>query len=249
MPAMSPLRSPGDPTVLVPLTYQWLKDGTNIIIGGTNVVLTLTNLQGADAATYSVVVSNLAGVAVSTNVALTVTGVPPGNTPPTFAGASDQTVNVGVTVVVTNLASDADLPLQTVTYSLLTAPGSATLDTNSAVFSWRPTVNDSDTTNAFALMAADNGTPPLTATQSFNIIVSKLTPSVIGDAVRNGSQLILSVNGQAGPDYAVQASTNLTDWSAVFITNSPTMPFLWTNPDVAAQPAVFYRIKPGPPLP
>jgi hypothetical protein len=51
------------------------------------------------------------------------------------------------------------------------------------------------------------------------------------------------------PDYAVQSSTNLSNWSTVFITNSPPMTFRWTDTNTASAPAQFYRVKIGPPLP
>jgi len=46
----------------------------------------------------------------------------------------------------------------------------------------------------------------------------------------------------------VQGSTNLADWNTLFITNSPAMPFSWTDTNTATLPARFYRIKAGPPL-
>jgi len=36
------------------------------------------------------------------------------------------------------------------------------------------------------------------------------------------------------PDDAVQASKNLLDWNTLFITNSPMMPFSWTDTNAAA---------------
>jgi hypothetical protein len=63
-----------------------------------------------------------------------------------------------------------------------------------------------------------------------------------------GGQLAFSVSGQSGPVYAIEISTNLTQWSSVFTTNSPAMPFVWT--DTATNgPQRFYRVKPGPPPP
>ncbi|MFN7138541.1 MAG: family 10 glycosylhydrolase [Limisphaerales bacterium] len=56
-----------------PLTYQWRRNGTNII-GATQNTYTRFNVQPADAANYSVFVSNAAGNATSANAALTVSG-------------------------------------------------------------------------------------------------------------------------------------------------------------------------------
>jgi hypothetical protein len=56
------------------------------------------------------------------------------------------------------------------------------------------------------------------------------------------------VSGPGGPDYGVQVSTNLVDWGLLFVTNSPALPFTWT--DAGSSNAIrFYRIKLGPPLP
>ena len=54
-----------------PLTYQWLKNGGNIS-GATAATLTLANVSAADAASYSVVVTNSAGKVTSGNAVLAV---------------------------------------------------------------------------------------------------------------------------------------------------------------------------------
>ena len=58
----------GDPT----LTYQWKKDGVNVV-GATNASLTLTGVSSADDGTYSVVVTNSSGTVTSSAATLTVT--------------------------------------------------------------------------------------------------------------------------------------------------------------------------------
>ena len=52
-----------------PLSYQWQRDGADIV-GATNSMLVLANLQPADAGTYSVLVSNSLGFVSSVNTAL-----------------------------------------------------------------------------------------------------------------------------------------------------------------------------------
>jgi Immunoglobulin domain len=52
------------------VAFQWQLDGTNIA-GATNATLTLTDLQSAQAGTYSVIVSDLAGSVTSSNAVLT----------------------------------------------------------------------------------------------------------------------------------------------------------------------------------
>jgi pectate lyase len=54
-----------------PLSYQWQKNGA-ALAGATSATLNLTNVQGADAGNYRVVVSNAAGSATSTTAVLSV---------------------------------------------------------------------------------------------------------------------------------------------------------------------------------
>jgi hypothetical protein len=79
--------------------------------------------------------------------------------------------------------------------------------------------------------------------------VNPLIAPAVSSATWSNGQFDLQVSGQAGPDYAVQVSTNLVVWSTLWITNSPAMPFQWMDTNAAALPMQFYRIKAGPPLP
>ena len=59
-----------------PLSYQWLKNGTNLK-GATAANLTLAGVQASDAASYNVSVSNAAGAILSSTANLTVVTPPP----------------------------------------------------------------------------------------------------------------------------------------------------------------------------
>ncbi len=174
------------------------------------------------------------------------------NTAPVLAPIGNQTVNVGQTVAFTASAMDTDQPPQTLTFSLSSTPTNDTLtqiNNTNAIFNWRPLVTQANTTNVFMVKVADSGNPSLSTTQGFTVTVNPLTPPSISSAVWSNHQFGLQVSGQPGPDYALQVSTNLADWSTLWITNSPSMPFSWTDTNAAALPAQFYRIKVGPPLP
>jgi hypothetical protein len=172
---------------------------------------------------------------------------PQTNTPPTLAPVANQTIGVGVTMIITNLATDTNVPVQTLNFSLLTAPTNAALDANGGVLTWRPLVTQANTINPFSVVVADNGTPSLSATQSFVVSVTNLVTPVVSAVAPIAGQLVLQVNGASGPDYQIQSSTDLVNWTGVFTTNSPAIPFVWTNNNTGS-PMNFFRVQAGPPF-
>ena len=214
--------------------------------GGASLLL-LTASNNVISGTTNVTVIATAGLISHTQtIALTVTG--PTNTPPVLAAIANRTVNVGQTVAFTASATDTNQPPPPLTYALLAGATNATLNTNSGAFSFRPLVTQANWTNNFTLKVSDNGSPVLSATQSFYIAVNPLTSVGIGNVSVAGNQLSFQVGGQSGPDYEILVSTNLAQWSSVFITNSPVLPFNWKDTNSTA-PRRFYRVKLGPPLP
>jgi hypothetical protein len=109
-------------------------------------------------------------------------------------------------------------------------------------------VSQANTTNPISLEVTAKGTPSLSATQSFSVTVNQLTLPSLASVSFSNSLFNLQISGQAGPDYEIQTSTNLTQWSATFTTNTPAMPFNWQD-IVATNAARFYRVVVGPPLP
>jgi hypothetical protein len=171
------------------------------------------------------------------------------NTAPILQPVADQTINAGVTLAITNVATDPDVPPQILAFSLLNAPLGAALtklDATSALFTWRPPVNQANTTNLVMVQVADDGTPSLKATNHFNVIVNPIAQPALSLTNANGSNASLVVNGPLGPDYTLWTSTNLTSWQALFTTNSPVTPVTLVDTNASADPVRFYRIQLGP---
>jgi hypothetical protein len=112
-------------------------------------------------------------------------------------------------------------------------PGTLTLSASNTVVS--------GTTNVTVISTAGL----ISHTTTIALTLNAITPPSLGNASLVGGHFSFSVNGQTGPDYAVQASTNLTQWSTLFTTNSTALPFVWTDTN-SAMPRRFYRIKMGP---
>ncbi len=151
--------------------------------------------------------------------------------------------------MITNAATDPGVPPQTLTFSLLNAPngtGLTSLDASNALFTWRPPVSKANTTNLVTVKVADDGTPSLSATNSFNVIVNPLTEPILSSVSVSGGQVSFMVNGPAGPDYMLWTSTNLIDWQVLLTTNSPALPITLLDTNLVDASARFYRIQLGP---
>jgi hypothetical protein len=166
------------------------------------------------------------------------------NSAPVLAPISNAALIAGATLQFTNSATDLEAPPQTLTFSLLNAPPGASVNSSNGVFTWRPAIAQGNTTNNMSVVAADNGSPSLSATQSFTITVTVPAQPVVH--VSSPKPLNLLINGDTGPDYTVQASTNLADWQNLFTTNSPLLPFSWSDPNAQTFTQRFYRVLLGP---
>ncbi len=223
--------------------------GTNPTVGTS--VLTLTASNTATTGTSTVTITATCGSIIHTTpISLTL----PGTTPPSLLPIANQTVNVGHTVAFTASATDTNQPAPTLTFALLAGPTNATLtqvNNTNANFSFRPLVTQANSTNSFELEVAVSNTPSLNATQSFSIIVNPITLPTLSASAANlaNGHFSLTVSGMAGPDYAVLYSTNLLNWSTVFETNSPPMPFTWVDTNASlTNPASYYQVLLGSPL-
>jgi len=94
------------------------------------------------------------------------------NSPPTLAALSNRKINEGQTLTFLALANDGDIPAQTLTFRLgANAPAGAGIDPVTGLFSWRPSNLQGGTNYPISVIAADNGVPSLSATQTFLVTV------------------------------------------------------------------------------
>ncbi len=183
---------------------------------------------------------------VSYGVLISTTNAPVSNTAPVLAAITNRTATAGNTVSFTCSVADTDLPPQTLTFTLLNGPAGASLDPAIGAFAWRPLIAQSPSTNTLSVVVTDNGVPSLSATQSFAVNVLKPADPRLQYPLIGGGQFGFRVEGDAGPDYTIQASTNLATWTVLVTTNSPPLPFNWNDPAASNFSQRFYRVLLGP---
>lgn len=102
--------------------------------------------------------------------------------------------------------------------------------------------------NLFSECVTDSGSSAMSATQSFTVAVAALAQPICSSCTYTSGVFRLSISGVVGPDYIIQACTNLADqtWITLRTNNPAALPFLWSDPDAGLYPARFYRIRLGP---
>lgn len=171
---------------------------------------TPTEEQGPGSYALTVVVTDNGSPALSASRTFNVT-VNEVNSAPALDAIPDQTVNEGATLNFTAHATDSDLPAQTLTYSLSSAPTGAAIDPNTGVFSWIPTEAQGPGTYPVTVVATDNGPGALTASRTFNVTVAEVNSApqftpISDQTVQQGSTVTLTVQA-SDPDLPVNHLT------------------------------------------
>ena len=146
------------------------------------------------------------------------------------------TLPPGVTLITPQPTSTSG---STVTWNLGTLASGATTNLTLTV---QP--NSLGTITNYAIASSDAAEPNPADNSTYvavNVFGAQLSGSYVGGTFH------LTVDGQLGQEYIVQASTNLINWVSVY-TNPPpyNSPFTYTNSSTASYPALFYRVVTGP---
>ena len=97
------------------------------------------------------------------------------NHAPLLAPVPDQVIYEGDTLSLTNVATDSDLPAQTLLFALTNPPTGAMIVSNTGVFHWTPDESQGPGVYTVIVRVSDSGSPSLSTTQSFNITVLETT--------------------------------------------------------------------------
>jgi large repetitive protein len=148
---------------------------------------TPTEEQGGTGAPYSFKVRVSDGIVTTdADITLTVNEV---NQNPTLAAISNQTIYLGSALTFTAAGEDADLPAQSLTYSLTgTVPTGASI-TPAGVFSWMPSASQAGAVYSITARVTDNGSPNLYAEQTFTVGVAYTWTGVLSPINADGTSV------------------------------------------------------------
>lgn len=99
------------------------------------------------------------------------------NSPPALPRQVNRMVDKLSTLTVVNTASDPDIPANTLNYQLIDSPAGASIDGNGLI-QWTPTDAQAPSTNLITTVVTDGGSPPLSATNQFQVVVLDSTNGV-----------------------------------------------------------------------
>ncbi len=162
------------------LTFSLLNAPPGSGINGASGVFawTPTEAQGPSTNTFQVVVTDNGTPALSATQAVTLV-VREVNTAPVLNPIASLTNNELTAFTFTAIATDSDLPANTLTFSLLNAPPGSGISGASGVFAWTPTESQGPSTNTFQVVVTDNATPALSATQAVTLVVREVNTAPV----------------------------------------------------------------------
>ena len=110
--------------------------------------------------------------------------VRPPNSPPKLGELADVTVDELAVLTLTASASDSDVPAQVLIFSLgAGAPAGASIQPDTGELTWTPTEAQGPGAYPVTVIVTDNGSPPLSASQTLTITVREVNQPPVLDAL------------------------------------------------------------------
>jgi uncharacterized protein (UPF0179 family) len=217
------------------LTYSLIAAPAGASINATTGAFswTPTEAQGPGDYPFTVRVTDTGVPVLHDEETITVT-VNEANLAPVLAPIGNQTVDEGVLLNVTATATDDDVPANTLTFSLdAGAPGGATINATTGVFSWTPTEAQGPGVYPITVRVTDNGSPAMSDFETINVTVREvnLAPvlAAIGNQTVNEGVLLSFTATATDPDLPANTLTFTLDAGAPLgATISAAGAFTWT---------------------
>jgi hypothetical protein len=206
---------------------------------------TPSEAQGPATNSISVIGTDNSSPALSATNTFTVVVNEVNSSPTLNPITNNPVIYAGSTLSFTLSATDADLPSNTLTYSLDPgAPAAASVNAGSGLFLWSTTDADAATTNVISVRVTDDGSPSMSNVRTFTVTV--LSRPAIQSVAVSGTNVTLAWNAISNAVFRVEYRNGLSDtnWlplgSDITATNST---ISIADPDFSANPQRFYRLR------
>src|SRR5205823_4758835 len=153
------------------LTFSLVSGPAGVSVNPTTGVLTWSRTAAHTPSTHVITekVTDNGVPALSDSQSFTVV-VTEANSAPVLTVHSNPTRRSSDLLVVTNTATDADLPANTLTFSLVSGPAGVSVNPTTGVLTWSPTEAQGPSTNVITVKVTDDGVPALSDSQSFTVV-------------------------------------------------------------------------------
>jgi len=96
-----------------------------------------------------------------------------------------RTINELTSITLTNRATDNDIPTNILTYEIVSGPAGALLNPTNGLFTWTPNEAQGPSSNSILVRVYDDGSPSLSATQRFTILVNEVNSAPVLSPIAN----------------------------------------------------------------
>jgi hypothetical protein len=171
------------------------------------------------------------------------------NRAPMLGPISDKTVSQQTLLSFTALASDPDIPANTLTFTLDEgAPAGASIQPGSGLFTWTPSAAQGPGNYFITVVVTDNGIPPLNAARTFQVSVQQTALlEITGIQISAPGVVSITWVSEPGAVYSLESIDDLTtsDWTSLgAYTATDTLTTVQQDTEASAQR--YYRIQRAP---
>ena len=213
-------------------------------VNSTNGVFTWTpsEAQGPSTNLISYIVTDPGPPSISVTQTVTIV-VLESNSPPDLAPIADYVMYAGESLSISNVASDPDLPINDLKFTLDSGFAlAAAVDPRTGIFSVTSRETDLTSSNLLTLRVSDNGTPKLSSSRTFSLVI--LGRPVLDSLQYSNHVASLRWSSIPGQTYEVQYCDDLAmgTWAQLSADILATETFTTTTDESAPETARFYRV-------
>jgi len=224
-----------------PLTYSLVGSPVGATINATTGVFTWAPMeaQGPGSYTFSVRVSD---GALSDEEEITVT-VNEVNVAPVLAAIGNKTVDEANLLTFTAVATDVDIPANTLTYSLVGAPVGATINATTGVFTWVPTEAQGPGIYTFTVRVSDG---MASAQETITVTVNEVNSAPVLAPIGNKTvdeEMLLTFIATATDSDSVVLTYSLVGAPAGATINAATGEFTWTPTEAQGSGSYTFTVR------